>query len=282
MSEKKNLSLELTEEDMSSMDALGKFAQERGVEELIDPFYLTLKEDGNDELVDEHIEDITELLRDALQMFFSRTSMDVKKQKIRELIRLLVDLGITFDVINRAYFRLFVYSMGVVADQKRHMPALVKTMYLWSMVTIEVFYAELETTKELVEEISAPIQQVWDKVISVSIVGQMDSNRFAVMEENVLEAVSAYSAAFVILDVVGLDHLDSDVASHFVKMIQAINLMGTGVIMVGVGSAISRAFVRLDIGLNGLRLSTFATFKQGLVHAFDQLGVTTLDRRSVQ
>ncbi len=274
--------LELSETDMASMEALGALAKERGVDELIEPFYVTLKEDDNADVVDEYVDKITDLLRTALQSFFSDADMATKQEKIADLIRLLVGLGIKFDTINKAYFRLFLHSMGVLGQHIQHLEALVKTMYLWSSVTISVFYQELEKSRELIEEISTPIQSVWDKIISMPMVGHLDSSRFAVIEETLLEAVDRYAAAYVIIDVAGVDYLDSDVASHFIKLIQAINLMGTGAIIVGIGSNMSRAFVRLDVDLSGLNLKTFATFKQGLTYAFDRLGVTTVDRRAIK
>lgn len=282
MTNKNDLSLELTAKDNEDLGVLSSNIGEEAFEGFIDIFYTALKDGGNAELVDDNVDDITEQIKTALAQFFSNEPTEAKIEGIKTLLQFLVGLGINIDGIHNAYFKMLAYIANVKDIRDKYALTMIKAVNIWTRITVEMYRREIDAGMELVEEISVPIEQVWDKVISVPIIGRMDSNRFAVMEENVLEAVSRYSAAFVIIDVGGLQYLDSDVASHFIKMIQAINLMGTGVIMVGIGSMISISFVKLDIDLAGLRLNTFATFKQGLIYAFDQLGLTTVDRRTLK
>ena len=270
-----DVNLEFTDEDKNLLKELGQMAQEKGMDEFVEIFYSTIQAEGTNTMVDEHIEEIQDLLKQALSGFFFQLSVEGANHAVRELVQLLVSLGVNYETINAAYFRMYAYLIQLPALEKKHLAALVKAWYQWLTVTFESFYEELEQSKALVEEISTPIALIWDNIISVPIVGHMDSQRFMFTEESLLEAVERYSAKFVIIDVAGMDYLDSDVASHFIKMIQAINLMGTSVIMVGVGSAISRAFVRLDVDISSLSLRTFATFKQGLTYAFSQLNVVT-------
>lgn len=268
-------SLDFTDEDKKLLKAMGKIAAEKGMDEFIDIFYSTINEGGTNPLVDEHIDEIHDLLVKGLTNLFSTEDMESQTVTIERLVELLVSVGVDYETINEAYFKMYFYLLNFPGLKKKELSALIKMWYKWLSITVKVFYRELEQSQALVEEISTPIAVIWDNIISVSIVGHMDSHRFLITEEAMLEAVERYSAKFVIIDVAGLDYLDSDVASHFIKMIQAINLMGTAVIMVGVGSVISRAFVRLDVDLTGLKLNTFATFKQGLIYAFDQLNVIT-------
>ena len=282
MTNKNDLSLELTDKDNEDLGILSGNMGEEAFEAFIDIFYTALKDDDNAGLVDDNVDDITEQIKTVLVQFFSQEPTEAKIEGIKTLLQFLVGLGINIDGIHNAYFKMLAYIANVKDIRDKYALTMIKAVNIWTRITVEMYRREIDAGMELVEEISVPIEQVWDKVISVPIIGRMDSNRFAVMEENVLEAVSRYSAAFVIIDVGGLQYLDSDVASHFIKMIQAINLMGTGVIMVGIGSMISISFVKLDIDLAGLRLNTFATFKQGLIYAFDQLGLTTVDRRTLK
>lgn len=242
------------------------------MEEFVDIFYRALAESDLEPVLEDHVEEITDLFREGLQEFFQGQDPAASRQLIEELVHLLLDMGVTYDGLNRAYFAVFSSMVANTDITRPVLAVLVKAMYFWSDVTVQVFNDFLEEAQELVAEISSPAQLLWDNILSVPITGRMDSHRFATITENVLETVHRYEADIIIFDIGGLEDIDSDVASHFVRLIQAVNLMGTEVVAVGIGPNTSRAFVRLDVDLSSLRLKTFATFKQGLTYAFETTG----------
>jgi rsbT co-antagonist protein RsbR len=72
----------------------------------------------------------------------------------------------------------------------------------------------------------------------------------------------------VILDLTGIDLVDSMVATHLLKLGGAIRLMGAECLLTGMGARIAQTFVALGISLEGIL--PVATLKEGLKYCLSQ------------
>jgi rsbT co-antagonist protein RsbR len=97
---------------------------------------------------------------------------------------------------------------------------------------------------------------VWDKVLILPLIGTLDSVRAARLTESLLERIAADQAEVVILDVSGVPAIDSGVARHLLKTVEAARLMGTASILSGIRPEIAQSMVHLGIELGGLRSCT--------------------------
>jgi PAS domain S-box-containing protein len=111
----------------------------------------------------------------------------------------------------------------------------------------------LARQRDEILELSTPVIQVWDKVLVLPIIGTLDSNRAARLTESLLESIARHQAEVAILDVSGVPAVDTDVAQHLLKTVEAARLMGTSGILSGVRPDIAQAIVHLGIDLGGLR-----------------------------
>ena len=78
-------------------------------------------------------------------------------------------------------------------------------------------------------------------------------------------------AKVVILDITGVPIVDSGVASHLNKTIQAARLKGAQTIITGVADAVAETIVELGIDWSGVE--TLADLQTGLVAALGRLGL---------
>ena len=69
-----------------------------------------------------------------------------------------------------------------------------------------------------IRELSTPIIEVWAGVLCLPVVGIVDSQRSAEMTETLLETIVAKQARMAIVDITGIDVMDTKTADHFIKM----------------------------------------------------------------
>jgi rsbT co-antagonist protein RsbR len=114
----------------------------------------------------------------------------------------------------------------------------------------------VQRQRDEILELSTPVIQVWDKVLILPLIGTLDSLRAARLTENLLERIAMDQAEVVILDVSGVPTIDSGVARHLLKTVQAARLMGTASILSGVRPDTAQSMVHLGVELGSLRSRT--------------------------
>ncbi|HKT01907.1 MAG TPA: PAS domain S-box protein [Rugosimonospora sp.] len=137
----------------------------------------------------------------------------------------------------------------------------------------------VQRQRDEILELSTPVIQVWDKVLVLPLIGTLDSMRASRLTESLLDRISSDHAEVVILDVSGVPAIDSGVARHLLKTVEAARLMGTTSVLSGVRPEIAQSIVHLGIDLLGLRSRT--TLKDALQLALRMVGVEglALDRQ---
>jgi rsbT co-antagonist protein RsbR len=112
---------------------------------------------------------------------------------------------------------------------------------------------QLRRQRDEILELSTPVIQVWDKVLALPIIGTLDSVRASRLTEGLLEKIAEHQAEVVILDISGVPTIDTLVAQHLLKTVQAATLMGAVSIMSGVRPETAQAMVHLGIDLGPLK-----------------------------
>ncbi|EYF01424.1 PAS domain-containing protein [Chondromyces apiculatus] len=99
--------------------------------------------------------------------------------------------------------------------------------------------------KETIRALSTPILQVWEGVLALPLVGYMDEGRAARLMDALLEEVARTGARHAIVDVTGVEVLDTTTVHHLLKLLQAIQLLGAEGILTGVRPAVAQSLVAL-------------------------------------
>ncbi|MDI1478050.1 STAS domain-containing protein [Polyangium sp. y55x31] len=107
----------------------------------------------------------------------------------------------------------------------------------------------IEQQRSTIHSMSAPIIQVWDGVLALPVVGQLDEARAADITERLLESVVSLAASQVILDLTGVETVDDATADHLLRIIRATTLLGAQSIITGVRPAVAQTLVALGADL---------------------------------
>jgi rsbT co-antagonist protein RsbR len=121
---------------------------------------------------------------------------------------------------------------------------------------------KIEAQREELIELSTPVIDVWDGVLTVPILGSLDSERASRVSEALLTQIVEKRAGVAIIDISGISAVDSAVADRLIRTAKAVKLVGAEAILTGVGVEIAQTIADLGIDMEGLR--TMSTLKDGL------------------
>ncbi|TKD06397.1 PAS domain-containing protein [Polyangium fumosum] len=134
---------------------------------------------------------------------------------------------------------------------------------------LEAKLALIQRQQEVIFNLETPIIQVWDRVLTLPMVGVVDSRRAARVTDNVLAEVSRTQARFAILDLTGVDVVDTATAGHMLNIISAVRLLGAEGIITGIRPNVAQTMISLGLDLS--RVRTLATLRDGLSFAIREL-----------
>jgi rsbT co-antagonist protein RsbR len=110
----------------------------------------------------------------------------------------------------------------------------------------------IERQKLAMRELSTPIIEVWDGVLCLPVVGVIDTVRSTEMTEALLRSVVEKKAACTIIDITGIEVMDTRTADHFLRMAKAVRLLGARCVLTGINPNIAQTIVHMGVDLAGL------------------------------
>lgn len=110
--------------------------------------------------------------------------------------------------------------------------------------------AALERLRLTVQQLSTPILEIWDEILVLPIIGVLDSRRSGEMTDQLLEEVTRKQCRFVIIDVTGVEIVDSSTADRLLRLVSAVELLGARCMLTGVRPAVAQTLtaLRVDLG----------------------------------
>lgn len=121
-----------------------------------------------------------------------------------------------------------------------------------AMQEVKTKLALIERQQEVIRDLETPIIQVWDHVLTLPMVGVVDSQRAARVMNDLLEMVVSKSAHYAILDLTGVDTVDTATASHLIQMVSAIRLLGAEGIISGIRPTVAQTLVSLGVDISAI------------------------------
>ena len=128
----------------------------------------------------------------------------------------------------------------------------------------------IEAQKRSLQELSTPIIPIMERIIVMPLIGSIDTLRARDITRKLLAGIREHRAKVVILDITGVPIVDSGVASHLNKTIQAARLKGARTIVTGISDAVAETIVDLGIDWSGIK--TLADLRTGLMVALAKMG----------
>ncbi len=133
--------------------------------------------------------------------------------------------------------------------------------------------------EDSIRAMATPILQLWAGIVALPVIGIVDSVRASEMTESLLEEVVKSKARFAIIDLTGVDVMDTSAANHLLRLVRSVALLGTRCLVSGISPRMAQTVVAIGIDLAELAAFTTleAAFRFALQEQQDPL-VGKLDR----
>ncbi|MBK7828012.1 PAS domain-containing protein [Nannocystis sp.] len=129
----------------------------------------------------------------------------------------------------------------------------------------------VEAQQDAIHSMSTPIIQVWDDIVTMPVVGLVDSMRAADMKNSLLETVARTGAKFAIVDLTGVDTVDTATADHLLKVMRAVGLLGARCVITGIQPSVAQIIVALGLDMHGV--ITLRSLREGLKYCMRAMGL---------
>src|SRR5262249_52282200 len=110
----------------------------------------------------------------------------------------------------------------------------------------------IERLRLAVDELSTPVLELWEDVLALPVIGVVDTVRSTRMMEKALSEVTSRRCRFVILDLTGVDVIDTSTADRFIRLARSIELLGADCVISGVQPAVAQTLTDLGVSFRGL------------------------------
>jgi len=130
---------------------------------------------------------------------------------------------------------------------------------------------ELKEREEMIRKLSTPIVEVEKGIAMLPMVGILDTARAKQLTESILEHIAKEKIDMIVMDVTGISTIDTQVANHILRTVQAVRLMGSDIIVTGIRPDVAATLVALGVDLSAI--VTCGTLREGLEYAYVKLGL---------
>lgn len=129
---------------------------------------------------------------------------------------------------------------------------------------LEEQLSTIEKQRAAIKELSTPMIEVWAGVLCVPIVGVIDSSRAAEMTSALLAAVVEKKVRFTIIDITGIEAMDTRATDHFLRMARSVRLLGAECVLSGINPNVARSIIHMGVELSGIQ--TYRSLRDALQH----------------
>lgn len=128
---------------------------------------------------------------------------------------------------------------------------------------------QIEKQQAVIRRLSTPIIEVWDQVLTLPLVGAVDSERVGEVMQSLLSEVVRKRARFAILDLTGVEVVDTGTAAHLINLVRSLRLLGAEGLITGIQPVVAETMVMLGMSLEGIKTS--ANLRDGLKYCIERM-----------
>lgn len=123
----------------------------------------------------------------------------------------------------------------------------------------------IEAQQAALRELSTPLIPISERVVIMPLIGSIDTQRAQQIMETLLTGIAQHQAEIAILDITGVQVVDTQVANALLRAAQAVKLLGARVVLTGIQPRIAQTLVQLGTDLQGI--VTVSTLQAGIAYA---------------
>jgi anti-anti-sigma factor len=113
--------------------------------------------------------------------------------------------------------------------------------------------ALIERQSATIRALATPIIKVWDEIVCLPVIGTVDSARTAEMMQALMEAIVREQAQFAIVDLTGVEVVDTSTADHLIQLFRAARVLGVEGVLCGIRPAVAQTVVALGLDLGAVK-----------------------------
>jgi rsbT co-antagonist protein RsbR len=126
----------------------------------------------------------------------------------------------------------------------------------------------IEAQRLALRELSTPLIPISDDAVVMPLIGAIDSQRARQFMEVLLDGVAAHRADTVIIDVTGVQVVDTEVADALVRASRAVKMLGAEVVLTGIRPEVARTLVYMGADLGDIVVH--GSLRNGIAYALDR------------
>ncbi|HVH47969.1 MAG TPA: STAS domain-containing protein [Labilithrix sp.] len=111
----------------------------------------------------------------------------------------------------------------------------------------------IEQQNAMIRALMTPIVHVWEGVLLLPLIGVVDSTRAEEMMVALLGAIARDAPRYVVMDLTGVENVDTNTAELILRLFRAAKLMGSEGILCGIRPAVAQAITGLGLDLGTVR-----------------------------
>ncbi len=119
-----------------------------------------------------------------------------------------------------------------------------------------------------IQQLSAPLLPIADHIVALPLIGSIDTWRAQQIMQTLLDGIAKHRATMAIVDITGVQVVDTQVAQTLIQTAQAVKLLGAQVVLTGIQPQIAQTLVHLGIDLHGI--VTRSTLQAGIAYALNE------------
>ncbi|WP_053367895.1 STAS domain-containing protein [Bacillus sp. FJAT-27245] len=151
----------------------------------------------------------------------------------------------------------FIADIVVTPIRRNQNPNVVEG-YMVMLMDVTTEAEEQNKMEKKIRELSAPILNIWDKTIAITLVGEFDLDRGEIVIPAVLEECVTKGVEFVMVSLRGINHFDDSVRQTIQKLHDCLKLLGVECIIVGIKPKLALSIQQLN------NIATFSDAHTGL------------------
>ena len=128
----------------------------------------------------------------------------------------------------------------------------------------------IKAQQHALRELSTPLLPLSKRVVLLPIIGSVDTARAHQLIETLLQGVAEHRAAIALIDITGVQVVDTQVANMLIQAARAVRLLGARVVLTGIRPEVAQTLVHLGVDLSGIL--TRGTLQDGIAYAFGETG----------
>lgn len=128
--------------------------------------------------------------------------------------------------------------------------------------------ATISRQNQQITALSAPLLDVWQGVLAVPLIGSLESLHISAIVERLLTAIGERRVRYVLLDLTGVDNLDTNNAAQLIRLLTALRLLGATGIVTGIHPVVAQIVVQLGVDLRDI--ITLRSLQEGLRYCMSQ------------